>query len=409
MPPLPNPASLNVSSLGAPRFRNLLLVIKQTAFEDYSQLKLRGLAPKALRWSRLESRHNAHKSCVEGIMGHLRDVNSSGGVRFNVVSRGDLDRQHLHGIDLVVAVGGDGTVLSSAHYLDNGSIPIVGINSDPSMDDEKIVNKQTDERRSHGALCMFTSKELERGVRQLLYGTTPPSFRTRIQCTIKSSFSETRLVPGLNDMMIAHPIPASVSRFRMGWLGPPMAAAKGPLGCGAGGGGGVGGVPFGGPPAIVTSTRFGSSVYDVSNSFNVWSSGMWVCTPTGASAAMAAAGGRPMDPVTDRGLLQYKVREHLVEQKKQAHPDEASGKSTMTSADAEMERIRNLGQGILAKGGQMHLRWNSAKGGVYIDGSHLCHNLELGDELLINSRAPELMLFDRQPDGKLGDTDCKDE
>jgi len=36
------------------RFRNLLVVIKQTAFEEYSQLKLRGAAPKALRWSRLE-------------------------------------------------------------------------------------------------------------------------------------------------------------------------------------------------------------------------------------------------------------------------------------------------------------------------------------------------------------------
>lgn len=30
--------------------------------------------------------------------------------------------------------------------------------------------------------------------------------------------------------------------------------------------------------------------------FNVWSSGMWVCTATGSTAAMKAAGGQPMAP-----------------------------------------------------------------------------------------------------------------
>jgi len=42
------------------------------------------------------------------------------------------------------------------------------------------------------------------------------SNRKRVQCTIKSSYSETKLVPGLNDLLIANPIPAAVSRFRMG-------------------------------------------------------------------------------------------------------------------------------------------------------------------------------------------------
>jgi len=133
-------------------FRRLLVVIKQTAFEEYTQvgidgrrysqlhylnlisstfwsvaclqLKLRGMAPKALRWKRLESRYNSHKQCVDDLMEILR----SHKVDFNCVNRTDLDRQHLANVDLVIAVGGDGTVLSAAHFLDHGTIPLLGIN-----------------------------------------------------------------------------------------------------------------------------------------------------------------------------------------------------------------------------------------------------------------------------------------
>jgi hypothetical protein len=170
------------------RYRNLLVVIKQTAYEEYSQvrripsvclegrrrfrppsessfplnipcitlyshvtyhdslqLKLRGQAPKALRWKRLESRYKAHKQCVNDLLGILRHHQ----VNFSCVNRVELDRQHLADVDLVVAVGGDGTVLSSAHFLDHGTIPLFGINSDPTISTEEktVKNKKSDERR----------------------------------------------------------------------------------------------------------------------------------------------------------------------------------------------------------------------------------------------------------------------
>jgi NAD+ kinase len=55
----------------------------------------------------------------------------------------------LADVDLVVAVGGDGTVLSSAHFLDHGTIPLLGINSDPTVSTEEktVKNKKSDERR----------------------------------------------------------------------------------------------------------------------------------------------------------------------------------------------------------------------------------------------------------------------
>jgi hypothetical protein len=111
-------------------------------------------------------------------------------------------------------------------------------------------------------------------VPQVLFGGGKLSTRARIQCIVKSTFSETHLVPALNDLLIANPSPAAVSRFRMGWL---KEIALDPRG--------VSGVAPAGKlrsslnePLPVspygTVTRFGGRPYDVQNSLNVWSSGM---------------------------------------------------------------------------------------------------------------------------------------
>jgi len=346
-------ASLNVKGASL-RFNNLLVVIKQTAFEEYSQLKLRGQAPKALRWKRLEQRYKAHKQCVTDLLAILRQYQ----VNFSCVNRIELDRQHLADIDLMVAVGGDGTVLSSAHFLDHGTIPLLGINSDPNVDKEALeVKKKSDERRSHGALCMCTSLDMKEALDVILHGGGHLSPRTRIRCRVKSTFSETRLVPALNDLLIANPSPAAVSRFRLGWLQL---------------------VPEGAPSETYgTITRFGGKTYDVTDSINVWSSGIWVSTATGSTAAQAAAGGRPMNP--DSTDLQYLIREHMIERQ--------ALEEGMTASEIN-NRLVHSGQ-------KVHIRWNSQKGRIFIDGSHLTHNLELGDEIEIDNEAPPLKLFTR--------------
>lgn len=358
------------------KHHNLLLVIKQTAFEEYSQLKLRGQAPKALRWKRLEKRYKAHKQCVNDLLTMLRKHK----VNFSCVNRVELDRQHLTDVDLMVAVGGDGTVLSSAHFLDHGTIPLLGINSDPnvSQEDTKVTKKKTDERRSHGALCMFSATNMEDGLEDVLHGEGHLRTRTRIRCKVKSTFSETRLVPALNDLLISNPSPAAVSRFRMGWLNPvdeggveedlqrdPYAAA-------------LSDQPHRKYSSYGTVTRFGGIPYDVSNSLNAWSSGMWCCTPVGSTAAMSAAGGSIMDP--DSTDLQYLIREHMIE-------------PGATNDDGEPIRHSDVDNGMLKDGQKMHLRWNSQKGRIFIDGSHLTHNLELGDEILIDNLAPPLKMY----------------
>jgi NAD+ kinase len=281
-------------------------------------------------------------------------------VNFSCVNRVELDRQHLADVDLLVAVGGDGTVLSSAHFLDHGTIPLLGINSDPTISQEdKSVKKKSDERRSHGALCMCTALNMADGVAQVLHGGGSLGRRTRIQCTVKSTFSETRLVPALNDLLIANPSPAAVSRFRMGWLEPLVSDSDKPTPTSQYG----------------TVTRFGGLPYDVVNSINVWSSGMWVCTATGSTAAMKAAGGKPME--LESSDLQYLIREHMIE------------------SSAENGDMRDLDNRIFGTYDKMHLRWNSQKGRIFIDGSHLTHNLELGDEIVVDNGAPPLQMFER--------------
>ena len=65
-------------------------------------------------------------------------------------------------VDLVISVGGDGTVLSASHFL-GPNVPLVGVNSDPNREEESSSGsaKRTDERRSFGALCMCTALDVE--------------------------------------------------------------------------------------------------------------------------------------------------------------------------------------------------------------------------------------------------------
>ena len=411
-------ASLNVAGSSI-RYKNLLVVIKQTAFEEYSQvsatefvlsslligyklvgqlvgfdvtivfvekehlhlsnglllfakLKLRGQAPKALRWKRLEQRYKAHKQCVTDLLSLLRKQRV---VQFSCVNRVDLDRQHLAGVDLIVAVGGDGTVLSSAHFVDHGTIPLLGINSDPniSSEDRQVKKKKSDERRSHGALCSFTALNMEEGLQEVLHGGGNLQKRTRIRCKVKSTFSETLLVPALNDLLIANPSPAAVSRYRMGWMQWVHDEQPGAS------------QPNEGTQIYGTVTRFGGSAYHVHNSLNVWSSGMWVCTATGSTAAMAAAGGKPMPDLSDTSL-QYLIREHMRETIPTQSPPAESG-SIQPNANTFLDND------LMQDGQKLHIRWNSQTGRIFIDGSHLTHHLELGDEIMIDNQAPPLQMY----------------
>lgn len=191
-------------------FNNVLLVVKQTPYDTYMQLKNQGKAPLALRWDRLRNRNETHRACVTKVEDVLKHV----GIRYQRVGREELYRGIIEDKDLVIAVGGDGTVLNTSSFIDD-NIPVLGINSDPTSPEEQGVTNLKDERRSRGALCAISANNLEQMLPRILYGDVSPGLRSRIQCLVRSTYTETRLPPALNDILVAHPIPAAVSRFRL--------------------------------------------------------------------------------------------------------------------------------------------------------------------------------------------------
>jgi len=176
---------------------------------------------------------------------------------------------------------------------------------------------------------------------KILTDNIPVRARTRIQCLVRSTYTETRLPPALNDILAAHPSPAAVSRFR-------FQLNKGKV-----------------HPSYDNTQKL-EEIFSI----NAWSSGLWICTGVGSTAAMSAAGGFIMDRSTEN--LQYMIREHLVDQ----------------------NQHKELGHGIIYPNQMLNIRWNSQYGAVYVDGSHMKHDLELGDEIKIDCHAPKLQLFD---------------
>lgn len=222
-------------------YKNILVVVKQTPYEQYLQLKAQGKAPVALRWERLRNRYEVHKKCVDDVIGILEKV----GIRYSKIGREELHRGSVQDVDLVIGVGGDGTILNTASFVDD-SIPVLGVNSDPTKPGEHGVTKPKDERRSRGALCGTSANTVHIDLPRILLGDVIPGERTRLQCLVRSAYTETRLPPSLNDVLIAHPLPAAVSRFR-------LALCHG----------------------NVTPSYKSAPNVDEMFSFNVWSSGLW--------------------------------------------------------------------------------------------------------------------------------------
>ncbi|PKQ17899.1 MAG: NAD(+) kinase [Actinobacteria bacterium HGW-Actinobacteria-8] len=145
--------------------------------------------------------------------------------------------------DLVVSVGGDGTFLHVARAL--GDQPLLGVNSSPST--------------SLGHYCAATAESFSRQLAAALAGTLRESELVRIAVTVDG-----RALPftALNDALFANVSPAGSTRYAL---------------------------------------RLGEEAE------LQLSSGVWIATASGSTAAISSAGGDVM-AATDR-RLQYLVRE----------------------------------------------------------------------------------------------------
>lgn len=129
--------------------------------------------------------------------------------------------------DVVVVVGGDGTVLDVSHNV--RTTPVIAINSDPE--------------RSVGVFCACAADQARRAAQRVRDGQAIPTTLHRMRVTLNG---EDFIYPALNDVLVANAHPAMMSRYIL--------------------------------TAGTISERHASS-------------GMWISTPAGSTGGIRSSGG----------------------------------------------------------------------------------------------------------------------
>lgn len=205
--------------------------------------------------------------------------------------------------DFVISVGGDGTLLDASHGV--GEQPILAVNSYPE--------------RSVGYFCGARADDFEERFERILDGQAEPTPLNRIAIELGD-----RLLPhaALNDVLFAHVNPAATSRYLIG----------------------VG-----------------------EEEEEHMSSGVWISTAAGSTAAIRAAGG-VRQPIRSTDL-QYLVRELYRPPKSALH----------------------LTGGILSE--PLVIVSKTYEAAVFLDGHRLRYRVGYGDRLRVRAYERPLRLY----------------
>jgi NAD+ kinase len=224
------------------------------------------------------------------------------------------------GFDLVISVGGDGTLMWVSHSV--GDTPMLGVNSAP--------------QDSVGFLCGTYMGAVREHLVAIEEGRVARVRAARMQVAVDGAVVQRRV---LNDVLFAHPVPAITSKYIL---------------------------------------EFGGACEEQK------SSGLWVSTAAGSTAAIRSAGGRPM-PFRSR-MLQYAVRE----------PYLAPG--------AEYQHVR----GFVHPDESLRVRNKMRDARLYADGSRNAVSVELGqivefslsdEPLVLMGVSPHAILTRKRGDG----------
>ena len=223
-----------------------LIVTKPTNLEQHGDVVKaqieRGQLPKS-GLEELEEAHNEHYYSLQTV----RTCLAAQGIDFTEISRGDR-WPSMEGINFVMSVGGDGTLLSAGHHI-NDDTQVIGIRSSNS---------------SVGYLCAGGSDDID----EIIANFNQNALRTITCARLMASIyyaeedQERYTVPVLNDFLFANHNPSATTRYIIHW----------------------------------------GNMSEVHKS-----SGVWVSTATGSTAGIRAAGGIVMD--REDMQFQYRVRE----------------------------------------------------------------------------------------------------
>ena len=282
----------------------VLIVYKESAYtRNLSSLSTAHHFKKGDYWKVLRLSHEKHHSSLTSV----RKVLERNGFEAVLVLRnrihrlGQLDRK----FQLVVSVGGDGTLLEVSHHLKK--IPVLGVNSDP--------------RHSVARFSGCDEKTFPRILEGYLKGRLKPLPVSRLQFSINGRPNPWLV---LNEMLVAAANPAGTSRYVLE----------------AGG-----------------------------RAEEQMSSGVWIGTAAGSTAALLSAGGRRR-PVRSRDF-QYVVRE----------------------AYHRKFGRRGLLKGLLGPRGSLRMVSYMRQGRIFLDGANLEFPFRLGDRLEVKVSPHPLLVI----------------
>lgn len=242
--------------------------------------------------------HPEHLHTLKLIKKELKGL----GLSFKLINRKKIK---IHHEDLIITVGGDGTLLRTAHRLKK--IPILGVNSTPSQ--------------SVGALCGVTAKNFSDKIKKIFKGKIEPVLISRLQVKVNSHFLP---ILAVNEILYAHVSPAGMSRYVL---------------------------------------KIGRKKEEQK------SSGIWVATPAGSTAAIRAAGGKVL-PLTSK-KYEFLVREPYVQKNK---------KFKMT-------------HGILKSNQAVTIINKTKSASLFMDGMKITSSLNFGDKITIKISSLPLHIY----------------
>ena len=290
----------------SPRPPRVLVVTKTTRYqqlilEQHDEHVASLIAAGDISVAQLERAHAAHERSLASVLATL----AAHGLEHSSHTREELSDALIAACDLVVVVGGDGTVLDLSHRVTD--TPVLAINSDPST--------------SVGYFCAGAADAFEGLLQRTLSGTWAPRQLARFSVSIND---ELHTSPVLNDILIAHTNPAAVSSY----------------------------------------------ILRVDDHEEVQrSSGIWIATPAGSTAAIRSAGGYVLSLNSD--MVQFLVREPYPPRK----------------------GSYRLVKGLRPASSTIEIISKMSHGAIYMDGPHISYPFQIGDRLRIHCDAPKLRLY----------------
>ncbi len=239
-------------------------------------------------------------------LGHVRKVLARHGIGADLIKRTGLARlkSPLSDYDLIIAVGGDGTLLNASHYIMN--TPILGVLSSY--------------KGSIGVLCGSNRSNFEEIIGGIIDDRVKPIKLQRLQAKINGSPIKT---PALNDILFAHRFPASTARY------------------------------------IITFRK---------RSEGQKSSGVWISSAAGSTAAAMSAGGKVL-PIRSKKIL-FMVREPFFEKKG-----------------------RHIVRGVLNPGEKLVIKSTTISGTIFIDGQPPAYPVGFNQVITLNLHPHPIGIF----------------